>query len=69
MSKKKPENHPKKSLLGEVQKLDVGETLTVSVDRLSYLKQICTTFGLQWGRRFSTSVNREARTITATRLA
>lgn len=69
MSKKKPENHPKKSLLGEVQKLNVGETLTVPVERLSYLKQICTTFGLQWDRKYTTSINREARTITATRLA
>lgn len=69
MNKELSKNHPKKSLLGCLKQLKVGETLTVPVERISYLRAICTTFGLQWGQKYSTSVNREARTITATRLA
>lgn len=62
-------NQRKKTLLGQLRDLEVGEELTVSVSRSSYLKSICTSFGLQWNKRFSTTTNREQRTITATRIA
>ena len=62
-------NQRKKSLLGQLNALEVGEELTVSVSRSSYLKSICTSFGLQWDKIFSTTTNREQRTITATRIA
>lgn len=69
MNKELSKNHPKKSLLGCLKQLKVGETLTVPVERISYLRAICTNFGVEWDRKFTTSINREARTITATRLA
>ena len=64
--KKIAENHPGSSLLGQLNSLSVGEQITVPVSRTSYLRSICTTFGLQWGRKFTTTTNREQRTITAT---
>lgn len=62
-------NQRKKTLLGQLRDLEVGEALTVSVSRSSYLKSICTSFGLQWDKTFSTTTNREQRTITATRIS
>lgn len=62
-------NQPKKSLLGQLSDLAVGEELTVPVSRSSYLKSICVSFGLQWDKKFTTSTNREERTITATRIS
>lgn len=62
-------NQRKKSLLGQLNSLEVGEALTVSVSRSSYLKSICTSFGLQWDKKFTTTTNREQRTITATRIS
>lgn len=62
-------NQPKKSLLGQLACLEVGEELTVPVSRSSYLKSICVSFGLQWDKKFTTSTNREERTITATRIS
>ena len=62
-------NQRKKTLLGQLRDLEVGEELTVSVSRSSYLKSICTSFGLQWDKKFTTTTNREQRTITATRIA
>ena len=56
------------SLLGQLAALRVGEELTVPVSRSSYLRSICTSFGLQWDKRFSTATDRERRTITATRV-
>jgi hypothetical protein len=61
-------NQPKKSLLGQLSNLEVGEELTVPVSRASYLKSICVSFGLQWDKKFTTRTNREQRTITATRI-
>lgn len=62
-------NQRKKTLLGQLRDLEVGEALTISVSRSSYLKSICVSFGLQWDKKFATATNREQRTITATRIA
>lgn len=64
---KKEENHHEKSLLGQFSELALGESLTVPVGRLSYVRNICTTFGMQWGKKFTTKVNRNEGVITATR--
>lgn len=67
--KETSENQRKNSLLGQLRLLEVGETLTVPVSRSSYLKSICTSFGLQWDKKFSTTTNRMERTVTATRIS
>lgn len=61
------ENKQEKSLLGQLRNLAVGEHLTVPASRMAYVRSCCVSFGMQWDREFRTSVNREARTITATR--
>ncbi len=63
------ESIKKTNLLGQLRTLSVGEELTVPVSRSSYLKSICVSFGLQWGKKFTTTINREERTITATRVS
>lgn len=67
--KETSENQRKNSLLGQLRCLAVGETLTVPVSRSSYLKSICTNFGLQWDKEFTTTTNRDERTITAKRIS
>lgn len=62
-------NQRKKSLLGQLSNLAVGKELTVPVSRSSYLKSICVSFGLQWDKKFTTTTNREQRTITAKRIS
>lgn len=66
---KTTKNQRKKSLLGQLSSLEIGEELTVPVSRSSYLRSICTGFGLEWDKKFSTTINREQRTITATRIS
>lgn len=63
------ESIKKTNLLGQLRTLSVVEELTVPVSRSSYLKSICVSFGLQWGKKFTTTINREERTITATRVS
>lgn len=63
------ENQQKNSLLGQLSDLEIGGQLTVSVSRASYLRAICSNFGLQWGKKFQVRLNRAAGTITATRVS
>lgn len=67
--KKKQEKPQKSSLLGQLSALEIDGQLTVPVSRASYLRSICSGFGLEWGKKFSVSTNREQRTITATRIS
>ena len=67
--KENAENQHQKALLGQLSELPVGGIITVSVSRASYLRAICSTYGLQWDKKFQVKTDREARTITATRLA
>lgn len=57
-----------KSMLSTLRELGLNEAVTFPVERMSSVKTICTNFGLQWGKQFSTKTNREARTITVTRV-
>lgn len=58
-----------KPVLTALRALEVGESVTYPISRNSYVKSCCTNFGLEWDKRFTTKVNREARTVTATRTA
>lgn len=62
------ENQQKKSLLGQLGELEIGGHITVPVSRTSYLRSICSSFGLEWNKKFSVSLNRPEGTITATRI-
>lgn len=48
--KKKQENPQKSSLLGQLSALEIDGQLTTSVRRASYLRAICSSFGLQGAR-------------------
>lgn len=59
----------KKSVRSILAELAAGEKVTFPAERTSYLRACCTNFGFEWDRKFSTSTNREDRTITVTRIA
>lgn len=56
-------------VLPALRELEVGESVTYPIARLSYLRFACVNFGLQWGKKFATKLNREQETVTATRMA
>ena len=58
-----------KPILAALRELEIGESVTYPAERSSYLKSACSQFGFEWGKRFATSNNRDARTVTATRMA
>lgn len=62
------EKGAEKSILATLRELEVGESCTYPANRTSYLKSACTTFGFEWGKKFTTTTNREDRTVTATRV-
>lgn len=62
------EKTTEKPLLTSLRELEIGESLTCPAERSSYLKSICSQYGFEWGKKFSTSNNRDDRTVTATRI-
>lgn len=56
-----------KPILTALRELELGESVTYPIERTSYLRSACVTFGLEWGKKFKTAINRDSRTITATR--
>lgn len=57
-----------KPMLAVLRDMKVGEACVYPVSRMSSLKTMCSTYGVQWGRKFTTKVNTTERTITATRV-
>ena len=57
----------KKPLRAEIRELVIGSTLVYPIRRMSVVKSTCSTVALENDRKFSTSVDREERTITVTR--
>ena len=62
-------NNKPQSLLSSLRQLEVGQSVTYPAARTSYLRSVCGAYGLEWGKKFKTSTNREMRTVTATRIA
>ena len=62
------ENGMEKPILTALRELEVGESCTYPAERTSYLKSACTTFGFEWGKKFTTTTDRKERTVTATRV-
>ena len=62
------EQKSKKSLLGVLASLEVGAYDDFPVKKLNSVRTACSSFGLQWGKRFTTKVNRETMTIRVTRV-
>lgn len=57
------------SVLGEIRRLETGEIRTFPIERLGYVRSVVSTYGPAWRRRFSTSTDRKAGTITVRRIA
>ncbi len=57
-----------KPVLTALRELEIGQSVTYPAERASYLKSACSQFGFEWGKKFTTTNNREERTITATRI-
>lgn len=58
----------KKSVRSQIHDLKLGDKATFDASRTSYIRASCTNFGFEWGRKYSTSTDRKARTITVTRV-
>lgn len=62
------ENTPKSpSLRGAIRTLPLGGSVTFPAERTCYLRSNCSAIGFELSRRFTTRIDREARTITVTR--
>lgn len=59
----------RKSVRSQIHELEIGDQATFDASRTSYIRAACTNFGFEWERKFSTSIDREKRTITVTRIA
>lgn len=58
-----------KPILTTLRELEVGESVSYPISRTSYIRSVCANFGLEWDKKFKTSINREEKTVTATRTA
>lgn len=58
----------KKPMLAVLREMKVGDVCTYSVSVMGSLKTMCSNYGLQWDKKFSTKVNPTQRTITVTRV-
>ncbi len=58
-----------KPVLTALRELEIGQSVTYPTSRTSYVRSVCVSFGVEWGKKFSTKINREEGTVTATRTA
>lgn len=56
------------TLVSDIGGLRVGESVSYPVERIHTVKTACSSYGILWGKRFRTKIDREARTITVTRV-
>lgn len=59
----------KKSMLGILSELEVGAIHSFPAEKTNSVKSMCSTFGFQWGKQFTTSINRTKRTIEVIRIS
>lgn len=62
----KVQERPVLQIIGE---LGVGDSHAFPIERLNSIKSMCSTFGLQWGKTFKTTINRVERELLVTRTA
>lgn len=56
------------SLLGELKGLQPGQAAVFPISRLAYVRAACCAIGTQWECKYRTHLDREAKTVTATRI-
>ena len=59
----------KKPILAQLREMAVGDILSFPAEKRGSVKAMCSEFGFQWNKTFSTSINRQERTISVTRTA
>ena len=57
-----------KPKLAILRDMEVGEVRQFPAEDMNSIKAMCSAFGFQWGRRYTTTTNREERTIIFTRI-
>ncbi|MDE6554260.1 MAG: hypothetical protein K2K98_15070 [Muribaculaceae bacterium] len=57
-----------KSLRGSIVRLQPGEELIVSTDKVESVRSICSTLGLSMQRKYKTQTDRKAMSVTITRI-
>lgn len=62
------EQDKKKSIMPVLRDMKIGSKSVYPIKVMASVKTVCSTCGLQWGKKFSTQVDREAGTITVTRI-
>lgn len=63
------EKSKKKSMLGILSELEVGASHSFPAEKTNSVKSMCSTFGFQWGKQFTTSINRTQRTVEVKRIS
>ncbi len=57
-----------KSLRGSIVRLQPGDELIVSAEKVESVRSICSTLGLSMQRKYRTQTDREAKCVTITRI-
>lgn len=60
-------NNEVKPILSQLREMEVGDVLVFPAEKRGSVKAMCSEYGFEWNKVFSTSVNRQERTITVTR--
>lgn len=62
-------NYQKTSVRQTIIQLSVGESVTYDLERLKSIRTQASELGAVFNRKYTTKTNREARTLTVTRIA
>lgn len=57
-----------KSLRGSIVRLQPGETLKVSTQKIEAVRSMCSTLGLSMQRKYTTRTDRKTMCVTVTRI-
>lgn len=60
-------NNHQKPILAVLRDMSIGDIEAYPLSKISSVRTSCSTFGLQWGKTFSTRVNRQQGLIFITR--
>lgn len=56
-----------KSVRLQLKEMEIGDQIAFPLDKYSSIKSATSAYGLEWNRKYSTSSDRESRTVTVTR--
>mgnify|MGYP000169912235 CR=1 FL=1 len=62
------EKEEKSPITPTLRVMKIGEEFTYPIQMMNFRQNCMYTYGLQWGKTFKTRIDREAKTITVTRV-